>query len=354
MGGCRDPWLIASVYDHARARSNANAGILAGPEGIAMNVALVIENILQSLTAGILIGAIFGLMCVGLAMIFGVMRVINFAQGDFMMIGMYVAYYFFLGLGVHAAFGDVVGPYVAAVLTAPVLFVFGYVVHQAVISRVSGTRTAQLEGEGHYAQLILTLGIALILQNGGQIVFGSVLHSLQTPLSSSAWSIGPLWGDWVEIFINRARAIAALISMVTIILLALLMSRTRIGKALRAAADNADAATYMGIDVDYAHRIAFAFGVSITAVAGGLLAANYPFHPYVGLEYVIIMYAGVVLGGLGSIIGAFWGGMSIGLVQQLSTLILPTQLQNTAIFVFFLLIVFLRPQGFFGRVVERT
>jgi len=319
-----------------------------------MNAALVIENILQSLAAGVLLGAIFGLMCVGLALIFGVMRVINFAQGDFMMIGMYVAYYFFLGFGVHALFGNVFGPYVAAILAAPVLFAFGYVLHQMLISRVSGTRTAQLEGEGHYAQLILTLGVALILQNGGQIVFGSVLHTLQTPLSSSAWTIGPLWGDWIEIFINKARGISALISIVTIVLLALLIGRTRIGKALRAAADNPDAATYMGIDVNYAHRIAFAFGVSVTAIAGGLLATNYPFHPYVGLEYVIIMYAGVVLGGLGSIIGAFWGGMTIGLVQQLSTLVLPTQLQNTAIFVVFLLIVFLRPQGFFGRVVERT
>jgi len=89
-------------------------------------------------------------------------------------------------------------------------------------------------------------------------------------------------------------------------------------------------------------------------VAGGLLATNNPFHPFVGLEYVIVMYAGVVLGGMGSIIGAFWGGMTIGLVQQMSTLILPTQLQNAAIFVVFLLIIFFRPQGFFGRMVERT
>ena len=98
----------------------------------------------------------------------------------------------------------------------------------------------------------------------------------------------------------------------------------------------------------------FALGVAITAIAGGFLATNYPFHPFVGLEYVIVMYAGVVLGGMGSIIGAFWGGLTIGLVQQLSTLVLPTQLQNTAIFVVFLLIIFFRPQGFFGRSAERT
>jgi branched-chain amino acid transport system permease protein len=311
------------------------------------------ENVLQAAAAGLLVGAIYGLMCVGLSLIFGVMRVINFAQGDFMMLGMYAAFYFFTAFGVQAAFGTTFGPYVAALLAGPLVFAVGYVLHYTLIGRVSGTR-AQVEGEGHYAQLILTLGLALILQNGGLIAFGSILVSVRTPLSSSAWELGPLWGDLVSIFVNKARGLAALISIGTILLLALLIGRTRLGKSLRAAADNPAAATYMGIDVDHAHRISFALGVAITAVAGALLATTYPFHPYVGLEYVIIMYAGVVLGGLGSIYGAFWGGMTIGLVQQLSTLVLPTQLQNTAIFVAFLLIVFLLPQGFFGRVVERT
>ena len=319
-----------------------------------MNASQLVENFLQALTAGLLAGSIYGLMCVGLALIFSVMRVINFAQGDFMMLGMYVAYYIFGALGIHALFGSVVGPYIAVLLAAPVLFLVGYGVHRAVISRVSGTRAAQLEGEGHHAQLVLTLGIALILQNGGQMVFGSIMASIQTPLSSSAWMIGPLWGDWVSIFINKSRGIAALASFVTIFLVALLIGRSRLGKALRASADNSRAATYMGIDVDHAHRIAFALGIAITAIAGGLLATNYPFHPFIGLEYVIVMYAGVVLGGMGSIVGAFWGGMVIGLVQQLSTLILPTQLQNTAIFVVFILVVILRPQGLFGRSTERT
>jgi branched-chain amino acid transport system permease protein len=315
---------------------------------------MMLESFLQALTAGILAGAIYGLMCVGLALIFGTMRVINFAQGDFMMLGMYAAYFIFATFGVQATFGSTLGPFLSVALAAPFLFAFGYVIHRVLISRVTGARTAQLEGEGHYAQLILTLGIALILQNGGQIVFGSILVSIRTPLSSSAWEIGPLWGDFVSVFVNKSRGISALVSVATILALAALINRTRLGKSLRAAADNAEAATFMGIDVDHAYRIAFGLGAAVTAIAGGLLATNYPFHPHVGLEYVIVMYAGVVLGGMGSIIGAFWGGMAIGLVQQLSTLILPTQLQNAAIFVVFLLIVFLRPQGMFGRVAERT
>ena len=134
----------------------------------------------------------------------------------------------------------------------------------------------------------------------------------------------------------------------------LFLSQTRLGKGLRAAADNPQAAIYMGIDVDRAHRLAWSIGVGITAVAGGLIATSQTFQPYVGFDFVIVMYAGVVLGGLGSNFGAFCGGLLIGIVQQTSTLILPYQLQNTAIFVVFLLIIFLRPQGMFGRLSERT
>ncbi len=143
-------------------------------EGGCVNAVILTENILQTLAAGLFIGAIYGLMCVGLAMIFGVMRVINFAQGDFMMVGMYAAYYIFTVFGVQAVFGPYIGPYLSALLAAPLLLAFGYIVHRVLISRVSGHRTAQLEGEGHYAQLVLTLGIALILQNGGQILFGTI------------------------------------------------------------------------------------------------------------------------------------------------------------------------------------
>lgn len=317
-----------------------------------MNWPQIFENVTQAAIAGVLTGSIYGLMCVGLALIFGVMRVINFAQGDFMMLGMYAAYYLFGLFGVQAVFGNLWGPYVAIVLAMPVLFLFGYLVHALLISRVSGTRTTQLDGEGHYAQLILTLGIALMMTNGAQMIFGSVMAALRTPLTTAAWQL-PLVAD-TSVFLNKSRTIAAIASVACILLISLLINRSRLGKSLRASADNPLAATYMGIDVNKAHRIAFAMGVAITALAGGLLATNYPFHPFVGLEYVIVMYAGVVMGGMGSIVGAFWGGLTIGLVQQLSTLVLPTQLQNTAIFVVFLLIIFFRPQGFFGRNAERT
>jgi branched-chain amino acid transport system permease protein len=313
-----------------------------------------LENFLQALVAGLLTGSIYGLMCVGLSLIFGVMRVINFAHGDFMMLGMYVAYYAFGLLGVHAIFGATLGPYVAALLAGPVIFLAGVLVHRLLISQVTGMRGSTLQSEGHYAQLILTLGIALILQNGGLYLFGSTPVSIATPLASNAWELGPLYGDRVEIFVNQGQTVAAAIALVVVVVFVMIMSRSRLGKSLRAAADNPEAATYMGIDVARSHRLAFGFGVAITAIGGGLLASGISFQPYVGLEYVIVMYAGVVLGGLGSVSGAFLGGLTIGLVQQMSTLFLPNQLQNTAIFVVFLFIVLLRPQGLFGTAMRRT
>jgi len=312
------------------------------------------ENFLQALTAGILTGSLYGLMCVGLSVIFGVMRVINFAQGDFMMLGMYVAYYAFGWFTAQAVLGPEVAPYVAAVLAGPAVFLVGMGVHRLLVSRVTGMRSTALESGGHYAQLILTLGVALVLQNGGLYLFGSAPVSIATPLSSSAWSVGPLYGDLVEVFVNQGQTYAAVVAVIAVVAFGALMGHSRLGKSLRAAADNPEAAVYMGIDVERAHRLAFGFGVAMTAIGGGLLASGGPFQPYVGLEYVIVMYAGVVLGGLGSISGAFLGGLTIGLVQQLSTLVLPTQLQNTAIFVGFLLIILLRPEGLFGRSLRRT
>lgn len=314
------------------------------------NVQIFLESFLQALAAGLLVGGIYGLMCLGLAMIFSIMQVINFAQGDFMMLGMYVAYFLFILIGMQG----ISGAYAAIFLAVPIMFLVGYLVHWLLVSRVSGSSAVRLGGEGNESQLMLTLGLSLILENGMMMLFGSQVRSIQMPLSGRAWEVGPFWGDVVSVFLNKGRSVAALISVVVFVFFTLLVNRSRLGKSLRASADNPVAAHYMGIDVDRTYRIAFGFGTCITALAGGLLATNYPFHPFVGLEFVIVMFAGVVLGGMGSILGAFWGGVLIGLVQQFSTLVLPTQLQNATIFVFFLLVMLLRPQGLFGRVSERA
>ena len=306
-----------------------------------------LTDFLQALTAGVLVGSTYALMCVGLGIIFGAMRVINFAQGDFLMLGMYAAFYLTAGFGILTFLGPNAGPIAAAFLAGPLVFAIGWLLHRFVVSRVTGAAAALTEGAGAYGQIIVTLGISLILQNGGLILFGSTPAGIRTPLSRSSWELG-------DILFNQGRCVSFIVSAALAAAVYLFLTRTRTGKGLRAAADNSQAALYMGIDVDRAHRIAWSLGVGITAVAGGLVAGSQSFQPYTGFDFVIVMYAGVVLGGLGSILGAFWGGLVIGIVQQMSTLVLPYQLQNTAIFVVFLLIVFLRPQGMFGRLSERT
>jgi branched-chain amino acid transport system permease protein len=315
---------------------------------------VLLENVLQALAAGVLIGAVYALMCVGLGMIFSVMKVVNFAQGEFLMLGMYGTFYVFTSLGLGAVLGDFFGPIVAAALTGGLLYLVGVGIQRYLLSRVTGAAGDGSAGAGHFAQLILTLGLALIISNGALMVFGSVPTSLRTGFSAAAWDVGPLVGDEVMLFINKARAISLLLALVVAALLYVFVTRSGAGKRLRAAADNPTAAVYMGIDVQKSYRVAFGLGCAITGVAGGLLCTYLPFQPYTGAEFVTVMYAGVVLGGLGSIAGAFWGGLLIGLVQQMSSLVLPAQLQNAAIFVVFLLVVLLRPQGLLGRNVERT
>ena len=318
-----------------------------------MDIETLIESVLNALTAGLTIGCIYGLMCIGLGLIFGIMKVVNFAQGELLMLGMYASFYLVTGGGVLAFLGPYVGPFVGAMLAGPLVFLFGALLHKFLISRVSGLRTAGSIDDGHFGQLIVTLGISLILQNGGMILFGTIPVTVRTPLSSSAFQIGPIYGD-ATVFLNKAKLVACAVSIVTALALYFVLEFTRIGKALRAAADNPTAATYMGIDVDKYYRMAFGLGAGITAIAGGLMATYLSFGSFVGFDYVIIMYSGVVLGGIGSIMGAFWGGLTVGFVQQVSALVLPPQLQNAAIFIVFLLIVMLRPQGLFGRSAERA
>jgi len=313
---------------------------------------VLLENILQALVTSLLLGGVYGLLCVGLGLIFSIMRVINFAQGEFMMLGMYAAFFAFGTLGVGAALGTWGGLVVSALLAGVALYLLGAALHPGLLERVTGARVSGTDGEGHYPQLILTLGISLVMANGGLLLFGSTQYTIKTELSSSAWTLE--LGPEMLVFVNQARALSLLVAAAMVTLVIVFITRSRTGKTLRAAADNPIAAGYMGIDVNRAHRIAFALGAAVTGVAGGLMATSYPFQPYVGHEFIVIMYTGVVLGGMGSVKGALWGGMLIGFIQQMSALFLPLQLQSTTIFVVFLLTLLLRPEGLFGRSTDRA
>ncbi len=317
-----------------------------------MSYAGEIEAVLQILAAGLLLGCLYGLMCAGLGLIFGIMRVINFAQGDFMMLAMYtgLAGVALLAPGRSWAFATAM---LVACAAAALFYGIGAATHWALVSRVSGARAIGTADAGHTGQLILTLGLSLVLQNGGLMLFGSSPVSIPNEAATRSWTLDFAGGD-VMLFINQARAWSAVMAVAAVLLVILLMARSGIGRQLRAVANNPIAALYMGINVDRAFRTAFGIGLALTAVAGVCVATFYPFQAYTGFDFVIIMYAGVVLGGMGSVGGAFLGGLIIGLVQQLSNLVLPPQLQNTAVFIVFLAVLLIRPQGLFGRGVERA
>jgi branched-chain amino acid transport system permease protein len=288
-------------------------------------------ELLQYVVTGVLVGGVYALMSIGLALIFGVMRVVNFAQGDFMMLGMYLTYYLALSYRVD--------PLVGALVIVGPFFVVGLVVHRLLLARVTGGGDPQREMD---AQLILTLGLSLIITNATTMLLSPTPRGIKTAYATAAFGLGP-------VLVNQARLYAFAMAVLLAVAVFVFLTRTDLGKALRAAADEPEAAAYQGIDVRTMHGIAFGVGVALVAAAGGLLATYHPIEPTVGANFIVLMFVAVVLGGLGSIPGAFAGGLAIGLVQSVTLLVLPLQLQNAGVFVAFLVVLYLRPQGFFGR-----
>jgi branched-chain amino acid transport system permease protein len=287
---------------------------------------------LQTLVAGLLIGGVIALLSSGLTLIFGVMRVVNFAQGEFVMLGMYATVFL-------AGMTGVAYPALFAPLLLAAFVILGAAFFWLVLRHVTGARFGG--ARGHDAQLVLTLGLSLVLQNLALMLFGSKPHLLASAFSG-AWSVG-------DILFNKPRTAGFAVSVAAIAFLLWLLNHTKIGRLLRATADDAMAAGYMGIDVRRMHMVAFALGTGLAGVGGGILATFYPTQPYVGEDFIVLMFVAVVLGGLGSVTGAVLGGLAIGMAQAFAPLLLPLDLQNVVVFAVFLVVLFLRPQGIFGR-----
>jgi branched-chain amino acid transport system permease protein len=292
---------------------------------------VAVAELVQYVVTGLLVGGVYALMSIGLALIFGVMRVVNFAQGDFMMLGMYLTYWFAVSHGID--------PLLGALVTIPPFFLLGLLVHRVLLVHVTGKGDPQREMD---AQLILTLGLSLVITNAVTMILTPTPRGIKTTYATQAFAVGP-------VLVNEARAYACAMAIVLALAVYLLLTRTDLGKALRAAADDPQAAEYQGINVRTMHGVAFGIGIALVAAAGGLLATYYPIEPTVAVNFIVLMFVSVVLGGLGSIPGAFVGGIIIGLVQSLTLLVLPFQLQNAGVFIAFLLVLYLRPQGLFGR-----
>lgn len=285
-------------------------------------------TVLQYLLTGVLVGGAYALLAAGLGLIFGVMKIVNFAQADFMMLAMYAAFILWSGPSID--------PFVAMPLVFLVFLIIGMAMHRGLVSRVTGKH------ENHDAQVILTLGVGLVLQTAVLLWFSSTPKLLALPYAQDGWRIGSL-------YIDRPRLMAFCVAVVVAVALFAFLRKTMTGRAIRAASENWEAATYMGINLAKVHRLAFGLGIGITALGGVALATFQPIYPFVGLNFIVIMFAAVVLGGLGSVPGAFVGGLLIGVIQSVSQLWSSAALSNAYVFAIFLLVLVVRPQGLFGQ-----
>ena len=281
--------------------------------------------IVQAILDGILIGGVYAVISIGLTLVYGVMGIVNFAHAEFLMIGMFAAYFAWALLGID--------PILAAPLAFATAFVLGWLVQRFLIQRVLAAPSV--------AQIFLTVGLLIVLENGALLLFGSQFRSVNTPYQTMSLSLGPL-------FVSVPYLAAFVLSLLSGLALWQFMRRSWLGRAMRATAQNRSAALLMGIDADRMYALAFALGVGLTAFGGAIILPYMTASPTVGGQFVILMFTVVVLGGLGNVLGAVVGGLAVGTIQSLSSLAFPIQLQNLVLFLVFILVLAVRPEGLVG------
>ncbi|GAC1303402.1 MAG: branched-chain amino acid ABC transporter permease [Vulcanimicrobiaceae bacterium] len=279
----------------------------------------------QLLVAGVLLGGVYALISIGLTLIFGVMRVVNFAHGEFLMLGMYLSYY--LVTAVH------LNPYVALVVVAPALYLFGLLVEVTIIKSTIG--------KSDVVQVFATVGLSIVLQAGALMAFSANVLGLNVPVTNALVHAGPL-----SMGVPQLLAFAA--AMLVAGALFVFLSRTDLGRAIRATAQDRSAAALMGINVGAIYRLTFGLGSAMTGLAGALLMPIYSVSPNVGEQFVLVAFVVVVLGGMGSVVGALVGGLLIGVVETFSGFVIDPQWKQAVYFLIFLFVLVLRPAGLFG------
>ncbi|HET9491014.1 MAG TPA: branched-chain amino acid ABC transporter permease [Methylomirabilota bacterium] len=280
----------------------------------------------QGLLSGVLFGGVYSLMAVGLTLIFGVMRVVNFAHGDMMVWGMYLAFVLATRAGVD--------PYLGFVLCAAALFGLGLAVQRGLVDRVVDAP--------HEMQILLMLGVALVLENTALLAFGPEPARVRTPLAAVTWFVGPL-------YVDVARLLAFVVAVVLTGLLYAFLFRTDLGRTIRAAADNVYGALVIGTDVRRVYAVAFGVGAACVGAAGALVSPILPFQPSTGLTLSITSFNIVIIGGMGSLPGAFVGGLLVSVAESLGAVFLRPSLKELVSFSLLILILLLRPAGLFGR-----
>jgi len=285
-----------------------------------------VEILLQTLFSGLLIGLVYALVAVGLTMIFGVMDIVNFAHGEFLMFGMYASFWLFSLYRLDPMF--------TLPLTALMLFALGAAVYQTVIRRI--IHASML------SQIFTTFGLMILFRGIAQFLWKPDFRSIEGSLVSGAVTVGALRFGVPQIVAGAGAILATA-------LIWWFLDRTRLGAALEATAADREAAQLMGIPVQRMFTVAWGIGAACAGIAGALLSTFYPVFPEVGANFILIAFVVVALGGFGSVTGAFLAGIIVGLVEVVGGFLIGPQLKLALVLLLYLLVVLLRPQGLLGR-----
>jgi len=285
--------------------------------------------LLSALLNGLTTGAVYALIALGLTLIYGVLHIINFAHGASLMMALYGVY------AVKERWG--VDPYVALPFMVPAMFVLGYGMQRLIINRASHGKDENI--------LLVTLGLSIVMENLALLFFKSDTRTIDTAYTLSTVAIGP---EAVQVMVSLPKLVAFAGALVVSALLIVILQRTDLGRAIRAVAKEKQGARLMGIDVDHVYAMCFGLGLACLGAAACFLLPAYYVNPQVGNGFVLVAFTVVVLGGMGSFAGALLGGLLIGVVESFGGLFLGESLGQVGIFVIFIAVLLLRPQGFFG------
>ncbi|WP_449256520.1 branched-chain amino acid ABC transporter permease [Bosea sp. (in: a-proteobacteria)] len=284
------------------------------------------EIYVQLALSGLFVGGIYALISVGLTLVFGVLRVVNFAHGEYLTLAMFLTFFMYHLLGLD--------PFVASLVVVPILFVLGLITERLLVRRT-------LEAP-HVVQVFVTFALSLFLQNLFLVLFTSDFRTVRTDYATEAFEIGPFYISWL-------RMTAFVASIALTIALAVFLKYSYMGAAIRATAQDRRSARLVGINVDRIYALTFAIGCALVGAAGVLLAPLYPVNPYTGADLILVAFVAVVLGGMGSIAGATLAGLLIGVIESFSSFFLGGEMKQFVYFVVFMAILAFRPVGFFGR-----
>ena len=289
----------------------------------------MIETLAQAVVNGLLIGGIYALVSIGVTLIFGVVKIVNFAQGEFVMIGMYISFYAATQFGID--------PLVSLLISMPVLFVVGILIQHFLIRRVLG--------ENDMPQIFLTFALSLLILNVSLMLFTANYRTVQTAYSDAVLNLGPL-------NVPVAKLIAFGVAMALTGALWLFLRTTDLGKAMRAASQNREVAMLMGINPNRVFAVALGIALALAGAAGSLLMPFYPAYPMVGQVFVLMAFVAVVLGTLGNVVGALVASLLMGVAESLGVQFVGADSGLIVVFALLLLTLALKPSGLGARITR--